>query len=823
MAKPVSRREFDAEKGEEAPLLAKIDTADKEVLTQMHEISRTNSNFPVAVQLAVRGTVWMCLMAMWVWIPALSGLIPNMPSMALTACLFVFTINPKLGVSINLGISGFLGTLWAILHVVFMNMVFPGGLKPEDSVTSWCSVFGWANMVIFLWVLLWCKCGIGMKMFALSYDIGFCLAFLNKNNPTVFSMSGTCLATLLATLVACLAAPLMNLLPYPMSLSYACMKTNARQASRDTARLFEAAIAYYAGSQGPSIVVETELKHSMDLRALLDGMGGDIGAAWFEGFDSGTRGNVRALMEAHLALMEKVYDRLRAVLVAMQTEDFGKSHMQLMGKMRASCYKVGQCSAELLCYITDAACDGNFSAGERSEIERLILQSQTSVSEMAREFDMARRSLTQPINTSILGECFFVMSISAYARLVWQYGEMMLRSPPQPASFGTVFTGAIKATWDRAALSDPVNMNFAIKHFIAIMLCWMYSVYVDDFSGACVITSVFLINGMLCPDIQAFLNVMNAVILAFLIGSMMFKVSCYNPAYGAFMLPLFTAILWMAGLYCLFSKSLLSTAALFIVALTPFKLVNTCPTDAASIHANAAGEMHIIKANVLAILFVSSVQYLLSYDRPSMIATDSVDQAFKDMRKAFDYFWTCLDATVPMAPVSGSIDAGAGYNASAKIEPRLFRYAWKGDFYDAVLGQLRQIRLDILMMAAALGGSDGVPDAIFQRISAVPEFKAVRDDMSQTLQDAHTLVVGLLACEGGSYDGLKFVKDLETIDKLDAMSGLINNIAQKSRFPSELAASLEDDELVQTSAVFCMLNCAVKDVAELVKLTVKHS
>jgi hypothetical protein len=822
MAKPGARREFDAERGEDAPLLSKIDTADREVLTQMHEIARTNTNFPMAVQLAIRSTVLMCLMAMWVWIPSLANLIPDLPSMALVACLFVFTINPKLGIAIQLGISGFLGTLWAILHVWFMNFWFPGGLGPDDSVTSWCSVFGWANFLIFLWLLLWCKCGIGMKMFALSYDIGFCLAFLNKNNPTVYSGSGAALSTLIATLVACLAAPLMNLLPYPMSLSYASMKTNARNASRDTARLFEAAIAYYAGSSGPSIVVETELKHSMDLRALLDGMGGDIGASWFEGFDSGSRGTVRALMQAHLDLMEKTYDRLRAVLVAMQTEDFGTSHTQLMSKVRPSCYKVGVAAAELLCYITDAACDGTFNAGERTEIERLILQVKTSVSELAREFDMSRRAMNVPINTNILGECFFVMSISAYARLVWEFGEMMMRSPPQATGFGTAIVDAVKSTWDPKVLSDPVNMNFATKHFIAIVLCWIYSVYVDDFSGACVITSVFLINGALCPDIQAFLNVMNAVILAFLSGSMIFKASCWS-GHGEWVLPLITTILWAVGLYCLFSKSILSTAALFIVALTPFKLVQTCPPDASSIHSAAAAEMHVIKANVLAILFVASVQYLLAYDRPSMIATDSIDSAFKDMRKAFKYFWDCMDTAGQMGSVNGAIDAGAGYNASAKIEPRLFRYAWKGEFYEEVLTQLRQVRLDILMAAAALGGSDGTPDAIFQKISTVPEFKAVRDDLNQTLEDAHTLVVGLLSCEGSTYDGLKFVKDLETIDKLDAIPGLISNIAKKSGFPLELAASVEDDELVQLSSVFHMLNCAVKDIAGLIKLTVQYS
>merc|ERR1719262_1559489 len=104
--------------------------------------------------------------------------------------------------------------------------------------TSWCAVWIWGNFLVFLWVLLWCKCGIGMKMFALSYDIGFCLAFLNPANTTVFNGTGAGLSTLIATLVACLAAPLMNLVPYVMSSAFTCMKGNAVQASKDTSRLF---------------------------------------------------------------------------------------------------------------------------------------------------------------------------------------------------------------------------------------------------------------------------------------------------------------------------------------------------------------------------------------------------------------------------------------------------------------------------------------------------------------------------------------------------------------------------------------------------------
>merc|ERR1719473_150392 len=130
-----------------------------------------------------------------------------------------------------------------------------------------------------------------------------------------------------------------------------------------------------------------------------------------------------------------------------------------------------------------------------------------------------------------------------------------MKSPPQAAGLGTVMSDCIKGTWNLSALNEPVNMNFTNKHFIAIFICWVYSVYVDGFSGACVITSVFLINAALCPDIQAFLNVMNAVILAFLAGSILFKLACAT-GQGKWVLPLFAALVWLAGLYAMFSKSL---------------------------------------------------------------------------------------------------------------------------------------------------------------------------------------------------------------------------------------------------------------------------
>merc|ERR1719265_2508964 len=190
----------------------------------------------------------MGLIASIIWIPAVCKPFPNdiQARIPLVLCLFVFTINPLLGTAINNGFAGIVGTFWACLHMWVMNGIFPGGMKEGMSPTSATAIFGWVNFLVFTFIFLFVKCGIGMKMFALDTDIGFMLAFLDPNSTLVFSenftinFSGVAVNTLLATCIACLIAPLVCLIPYPFTSAFMSMKGNAVKASKDTARLFEA-------------------------------------------------------------------------------------------------------------------------------------------------------------------------------------------------------------------------------------------------------------------------------------------------------------------------------------------------------------------------------------------------------------------------------------------------------------------------------------------------------------------------------------------------------------------------------------------------------
>merc|ERR1719488_184490 len=184
-------------------------------------------------------------------------------------------------------------------------------------------------------------------------------------------------------------------------------------------------------------------------------------------------------------------------------------------------------------------------------------------------------------------------------------------------------------------MTERFNINFTLVHFIALVVSWLYSVFVDKWAGGCVITAVFLMSTNVCPDIQAFLNVLNAVILAVVAGTLVFQWTC-GTGFGDSILPFAALVLWAVGMYGVFAKSVFLLPCLVFVALTPFRWVTSCPTG--EISAGARGLWAGMVANVIAIVIVCSFQFFLAVDRASNLAVNSLDDAFGGLRKAFDAF-----------------------------------------------------------------------------------------------------------------------------------------------------------------------------------------
>jgi len=524
-------------------------------------------------------------------------------------------------------------------------------------------------------------------------------------------------------------------------------------------------------------------------------------------------------MEAHVGLMNNVYDRLKAILTVVQTEDFGPSHIAIMDKIRDSAVRVGLATTALMVAVTEAATDGDISSKEKSELKSLVLDAKAAVKGLAKDFDTARKD-HPPVSTDMLGENYFVLTISAYARLVIEYTDMMMTDPPKGSGLGAAIVGGVTSTWDIGAMTDRFNINFTIVHFLAILFCWFWALYVDNFGGGCVITSVFLMTTNVCPDIQGFCNVINAVILSVMAGTLVYQWSC-GSGFGDYLLPFLAFVLWTSSLYGYFAKSVFLLPCLLFAALSPFKWVSRCPTG--EISAGARGLWAGMVSTILAIVFVCSFQFVLAIDRANNLAAKALDDAFNGLKDSFDAFWKHQDAMEPMAGVSGNCGAGTGYCGSAAIEPRLWRNPWKKDLYMEVVGHVQQIRLDILMMWFACAGSDGKPDGIFKKFEASKNWGPAKQDLNTTLEDAHALAMGILKHESGHFDGLSKLKVTTGIDTLDNLPDLVKDMNAALKFPAEAPETMEDDELCQISTVCMLLEATIQHMAVLLKGTIRQA
>merc|ERR550514_68087 len=148
----------------------------------------------------------------------------------------------------------------------------------------------------------------------------------------------------------------------------------------------------------------------------------------------------------------------------------------------------------------------------------------------------------------------------------------------------------------------------------------------------------------ICPDIQAFLNVMNAVIVAVVVGTLVFQGAC-GTGYGDIVLPISAVFIWTLGLYGYFAGGPLLLPCLVVVALTPFRWVTMCPTG--EIAAGARALWAGMVGNIMAIVFVCACQFFLAVDRANNLAIASLDEAFTGLRDAFKAFFAHKDTTVP--------------------------------------------------------------------------------------------------------------------------------------------------------------------------------
>ena len=134
------------------------------------------------------------------------------------------------------------------------------------------------------------------------------------------------------TVIACGLTMLANLLPMPFSFVCVDMKDGAKRVSAYMAKSFIGSVNYYRGSE-KTVLIERRMKNTGVVEKQIGGLGDSIACAYWEGFDIGILGKVRFLHEQHNGLFGHCCEIVKALQIAMSTEDFASSHKALMGGM----------------------------------------------------------------------------------------------------------------------------------------------------------------------------------------------------------------------------------------------------------------------------------------------------------------------------------------------------------------------------------------------------------------------------------------------------------------------------------------------------------
>merc|ERR1719316_1904112 len=764
------------------------------------------------------------LLATIVWVPAVQemGFARFAPYIPLATCVFIFTINPMFGAVVANAHAGIIGTFIACFNIFMMRGFFPDGVTADSANSSPENIVGWLDYLLFNLYFLMTDSRMGTRMFAMACHTGFMLAFLNPMDQTVYSKNfkinpnGVAVSSFLGVSLGSLAAILAMCIPYPWGFAFSAMKGNALAASKDTARLFIAAVKYFNGDHA-TVLIEQQLAQTALLRTKLDGMGGAIGGAWDECFDLGNSGTVRALMSAHLGLMNGIFDSLHSLSIAMSTEDFGPSHKKCMADIGDASMDVVTAASALLIKAAEFAGDGHIDDGEKQQLSDLKDSATAKVKTLATKFHATRKNFGKGISEELLSESFFVFVLSAYARKVSEFADKLIKDPPQGTGFGAAFVGGLKATFTPA---NPYYGRFVLRYFAGLTLCMIYSVTMDNFGGACAITAVFLMNTNVGPDMMSILNVLLAVVVGAVVGAVVFSYSCMG-GHGHIVLPTVTFIYLFVTLLVAFGGSTFALIGLLMAALSPFSMMKNCPTGAVDDAAGAVGLWIGIRGCIIAMVIMAVCELASVPGEQAKMSRDGWNLAMQSIQEAFSDLWAEKHPKDALASVPGNLGSAATFNKGAILEPRFDRCKWKDAYLTDLIGIATKLRLDVLTIRAGLEGNDGETGDTMTKLNQVPAFKKIQEDLARTLEDAREIAFLLLEHEKGDFHGLDKLDTLEGIDELEDLGPAIQQANTVVTFPAKTPDSMEEDTLCQMSIVFVMLDYTVKHIAAIIKSTVE--
>eukprot|EP00929_Paragymnodinium_shiwhaense_P034248 TRINITY_DN18659_c1_g1_i1.p1 TRINITY_DN18659_c1_g1~~TRINITY_DN18659_c1_g1_i1.p1 ORF type:complete len:432 (-),score=123.43 TRINITY_DN18659_c1_g1_i1:119-1339(-) len=371
--------------------------------------------------------------------------------------------------------------------------------------------------------------------------------------------------------------------------------------------------------------------------------------------------------------------------------------------------------------------------------------------------------------------------------------------------------------------TPPTAHHFRVcsRYWNSLMACFIFSVFIDNYSGACAITAVFLINTRIGPDVMAMIQGLLSVVVGVVFNALMYSFSC---KYGSTYVLMFVSFFyWLATIFVAKGGSSLAGVGLMMAALAPFAIIVACPAEMtpAMDQARAVGLWGSIRALLIAVILTVLLEIAHIPGRFTGMTVAALTEAFTSLHQAQVAVFNEEEIDKHMANISAKIGEAEEYNTASKMEPRLWMAPWKSEFLLDTTSALKKARADLFIMKLALTSHSSEGETIFKTLNKCPECGDMKSDLANTIADAKALTTKLLEHDHGKFLGLQDIKSVKGIDVLDGLDEAIDGLNHHVSIPEKAPENLERDELVQLSIVFVMLEFLISHVAGILKAGVR--
>jgi len=858
------------------PLLAVDDKADdiNDAELDMGEDDEAQGSSVQAFLRSVRmafGTGCVCLLtALPVLVPSwYRSIDPNYSGLigGGTVLMVVFTVYGNVGLTIQLVYQGIIGTFIACLPVHFCSVMMPGGAKNPN---VYIPLVAHAANVLSIILGLWLNISRNIRLFWLSYHCYFMMEYMNPNSTYVFNTSWAInweaytTTTLVTATIGCFAALLVVFVPIPVRAIQSC-RNSAIESVNMWAGLLDKIVEYYERQSASVRIVQSE-SGAVALRDMLMTLQVDLDAVWWECFDMGAQGKTREFLERHLQMMNGMSDTIFALLVCIEKEDFGESHIRCMEAVKGPVRALVNHIKSLLTEATKAANDGDISRNEEAHLNHMVEGAKKLLKDLAEAFHEKRMEISpdEALTSELQSESFFVYSLSVCTRTVIEYTENMLNEPPRRQNICKAWAHELRSIFDPAVLfKDRDYKSFTLRNSLSIIICYYIGFYILGYSAISSGTASLLLSQFAGSALQKNLGRLQGVVVGNIVPHLFLRIigSSCNPirisVQGAFI------VLWETlTCYIYYSSPVYGYIGMLAAAFAMSNVVVPCsdyddPVAAAAAEAAFSNTaVSKITETTIAVVVMTIVDMAMAPESASSLAIAKLLEGFMSMDAGLQAAFVprykggyvkkgsvvtrhalALDlqkynrtaAKIVHHKVAGqvkaSLKAAETFAAEADKEPRYYRTAWPCDYFGGLVTIGYYLRADLKELEFVLKGTDGKYADIFASVREKDSFKKVKDDVCHTMEDCLTLMRGILRNETGASNAhlVEKMNQLEGVEKLDDLIHLIADLNTTLEYPNKVGDSLEDDHICRLNVALMLMEATVENLGGIVTASLKHA